>query len=542
MKTRLLLIMGIMSALMILLGLAGLYAMKSLHDGLQTGYQNRTLGLAHLSRIEQLLSSNRHAILTAQADTAPEKLKGSADNIERDRRFIDQLWIDFAAMPMSLQARTKSDEFTRLRIAYDHAVTLPAIEALQNSATGKIKEISQLADKLQAPISASMSSLHSMQLDTAKKEFEAADASYRTVRNLMFAALALGLVLAAVLAYFLVHIIYHQLGGEPAYAAQIARQIAEGDLDVSITPEVYDEASLLTSMQSLQSGLAKTVKDMRVDTANIGRTSRQILSSNMMLSSRAELQVNARKKASAAMKELSSSVRHHGEQARQAVQLADDTSELAAKRALAASGAVNTMTQIRHASDKIFDSVQVIDELAFQIDTLTLKATVEDASGSDTGQRLTEIAPEVRDLAQCVSCAVKEIKNILNESREKLDNGSRLISQSNAGTEQMLATMHRVSDLMTEINVSTRKQEAGIRQVTHAISDMDHASLKDAVMVGVATTAAKLLEQQATHLAQLSSGFKLSASSRSQTQLQVVSTEVQVEEAPKRPNLRLVRT
>ncbi|MFZ6779831.1 methyl-accepting chemotaxis protein [Undibacterium sp. Ji83W] len=540
-KTKFMLVMGIMSAFMILVGLTGLYAMRASQQSFKNHHEEHTQGLEKITSIDKLLSSNRYAILAALADPIPAKLQISADEIERDKRAIDQLWTEFVAMPMSTETRKKADELTHLRASFDHAVTLPAIQALHDADTRKAKEISLLAEQLKDPVISAMNSLRSMQLDLAKKEYESAQAGYAALRNLMLAAIALGLVLAAALAYFLVHIMYRQLGGEPAYAAQLAMQIADGDLDVSITPVVHEEASLLASLQQLQTGLIKAVKDMRLNSGNIARTSGQILSNNIVLSSRIQQQTGLHKQITLATKELTSAMRHNGEQARQAMQHVDDASDFAVKSGQAASGAVTAMTQIRQASDKIFDNIHVIDELVFQIDTLTLKATLEDANASDAGQRFTAIAPEVRDLALCVACAVKEVKKLLNESREKLDDGSKLISQSNVGTEQMLAAMQDINSLMEEINTSAKKQEASIRQIKHAVSDMDYANRKDAVLLGVATTATKLLEQQATHLAQIGSGFKLGTTHRPQTQLQVVGKVAPENALPKRPNLRLVR-
>lgn len=536
-KTRLMLAMGIMSALILLVGLAGLFAMGALHQGFKTSHVEHTLGLDKITSIEKLLLSGRYAILAALADSSPEKLQASAEEIVSNKRAIDQLWVEFSTNPMSPETRKKADELTHLRISFDHAVTLPFIEALSDADTSRIREITRLADQLNGPIISAMHGLRTMQVDLAKKEYESAKSRYATVSKLILAVIALGLVLAAALAYFLIHVMYRQLGGEPAYAAQIARHIADGDLDVNITADVHEETSLLASLEQLQTALKKAVKDMRLDTAHIARTSDMQLNNNVILSSRIAQQSGAHRQIAAVTKDLTSAVRHYGEQARQAMQMADDSSELALKKMESASGAFAAMAQVRHASDKIADNIHVIDELAFQIDTLALKATVEDASASDANQGFAAIAPEIRHLAQCVALAGKEIKILLNEAREKMDNGSKLISQGSAGTEHMLTAIHHVHSVMAEINTSTKEQEASIRQIRHAVSDMDYANRKDAILLGVTMTTARLLEQQASHLAQLGSGFKLGAALEPQTPLQIATEDT----VPKRPNLRLVR-
>jgi len=533
--------MGIMSAMIILVGLAGLFAMNALQQSLQASHAEHSPVLDNIARLDKLLLNTRYATLASLADPTIERMHASADELAREKRDIDQFWMEFSTHSMSPETRKKTDELTNLRIGFDHAVSLPLIEALRDADTSRIREIKRLAEPLHGPIINAVQGLRTTQLVLAKKEYASAQARYDTANQLILAIIALGLVLAAALAYFLIQVMYRQLGGEPAYAAQIARQIADGDLDVNITADVTEETSLLASLQQLQRGLTKTVKDMRLDTAHIARTSGLQVNHNAMLSSRIDLQASLHRQITTATKELASAVRHNTEKARQAMQAVDDSSELAIKKMESASGAFETITQIQHASDKIADNIHVIDELAFQIDTLALKATMEDGTASDASQGLAVTAPEIRHLAQCVALASKEIKNLLNESQEKMENGSKLISQGGAGTEHLLTAIQYSHTVLASINASTKEQEASIRQIRHAVSDMDYANRKDAILLGVSTTTSRLMEQQANHLAQLGGGFKLGTMQGPQAKLQVVNAIVAEDMPPKRPNLRLVR-
>ena len=535
------LVMCIMSALIVLVGLAGLFAMNALHQGLRTSHAEHTLLLDNIYRIEKSLLNSRYAIPASLADHAIEGMQASADEIERDKRDIDQLWMEFATHSMSPETRKKTEELTNLRIGFDHAVSLPLIEALRDADISRIREIKRLAEPLHGPIISAVQGLRTAQLDLAKTEYASAHARYDTANKLILVIIALGLVLAAALAYFLIQVMYRQIGGEPAYAAQIARQIADGDLDVNIAADVAEETSLLASLQQLQRGLTKTVKDMRLDTAHIARTSGLQVNHNAMLSSRIDLQASLHRQITTATKELASAVRHNSEQARQVMQAVDDSRQLAIKKMESASGAYEAMTQVRHASDKIADNIHVIDDMAFQIDTLALKATMEDITASDANQGLAVTAPEIRHLAQCVALASKEIKNLLNESQEKMENGSKLISQGGAGTEHLLTAIQHSRSVMAGINASTKEQETSIRQIRHAVGDMDYANRKDAILLGVSTTTSRLMEQQANHLAQLGGGFKLGTMQGPQAKLQIVSTVAAEDMPPKRPNLRLVR-
>ncbi|BBB62667.1 methyl-accepting chemotaxis protein [Undibacterium sp. KW1] len=539
------LVMGIMSTLMLLLGLTGLYAMKASHDSLKSSHEERSLGLYKLASMDKLLLANRHAILAALAEPDAGKLSTLADTMEHDRRAIEQLWLDVATLPMSQDARKKADELSAARLSFDHAVTLPAIKAMHAADIASLKEIRLVADKLKDPVISAMDSLRSLQLDTLNIEFGSAEAAYARISNLMWAAIGMGLVLAAALAYFLIHVIYHQLGGEPAYAARIARQMADGNHAVSITPDVHDDASLLASLQQLQRELEKIGKDLHRHTGSIARTSVQIQNNNAQLSSRMDQQSASHTQISLAARDLSAAIRQNSEQARQAMLLADEASELAIKKAQAGSGAMAAMTELRHAWDKLDTNIQVIDELVFQLDTAVLRSTVEGkAVETAEGAELyfATVASEVRGLAQGAACAVHEIKNLLNESWESLGRAGRLTSQDNADAEKLLFTLQHANKLMAGIDAAGKKQEADLRQIRHAVSDLDYASRKDAILLSATTTAAKLMEQHASHLTRLSNGFKLGAGHKAKSQLQVVSSTVTGHVPHKRPDLRLVRT
>ncbi|MFZ6731874.1 Tar ligand binding domain-containing protein [Undibacterium sp. Ji42W] len=541
-KTRLMLVMGSMSALMLLVGLTGLYAMKASHDSLKSSHEERSLGLYKLASMDKLLLANRHAILAALAEPDSGKLRTGADIVEHDSRTIEQLWLDVATLPMSTDARKKADELSAARLSFEHAVTLPAIKAMQAADMAGLREINQVADKLKGAVISAMDSLRTLQLEALNKEYGSAEADYARISNLMWAAIGLGLVLAAALAYFFIHDIYQQLGGEPAYAAQIARQMADGDYAVSITPDVHDDASLLTSLQHLQRRLEKIGGDMYLHTGSIARTSVQIQSSNAQLSSRMDQQSASHTQISLAARDLSTVIRQSSEQARQAMQLADEASELASKKAQAGSGAMAAMTELRHTWDKLDTNIQVIDELVFQLDTAVLRNTVEGKAVEAAEGAVATVASEVRGLAQGAACAVHEIKNLLNESWESLDRAGRLTSQNNADAEKLLFALQHANKHMAGIDAAGKKQEANLRQIRHAVSDLDYASRKDAVLLGTAMTAAKLMEQHASHLTQLSNGFKPGAGHKVKSQLQVVSALVTEHVQHKRPDLRIVQT
>ena len=319
--------------------------------------------------------------------------------------------------------------------------------------------------------------------------------------------LAVGLGIAA--AFAITRGLLKQLGGEPDYTASIAGSIANGDLSIAIETDAADRTSLLAEMKEMRNSLVGIVGQVRVGTETIGTASREIAAGNIDLSSRTEMQASALEKTASAMEELTSTVKQNADNARAANALAATASDVALKGGSVVSQVVDTMSSINESAKKIVDIIGVIDGIAFQTNILALNAAVEAARAGEQGRGFAVVASEVRNLAQRSAGAAKEIKALIDDSAEKVERGTKLVGQAGVTMGEVVDSVKRVTDIMSEIASASQEQSAGIEQVNLSIIEMDSMTQQNAALVEQAAAAAQSLQDQAAELSHVVSIFKL---------------------------------
>ena len=322
----------------------------------------------------------------------------------------------------------------------------------------------------------------------------------------------LGLFLGIAMAFWITRSIMKSLGGEPAYAAEIANSVASGDLSISVTVAENDKSSLLFSMREMRDSLVKIVSEVRVASEAITTGSDEIASGNVELSARTEQQASSLEETSSSMEELTSTVRQNADNARQANLLAESAADLAAKGGTVVSQVVETMGSINDSSKEIAAIINVMDSIAFQTNILALNASVEAARAGEQGRGFAVVASEVRNLAQRSAAAADEIKVLIGKSAEKVGAGSELVNQAGATMSEVVESVSRVSDIVSEITAASKEQLAGIEQVNQAINQIDQVTQQNSALAEQASAAADSMRQQSFGLATVVSLFKLNSS------------------------------
>ncbi|WP_394780391.1 methyl-accepting chemotaxis protein [Undibacterium sp.] len=293
-------------------------------------------------------------------------------------------------------------------------------------------------------------------------------------------------------------------------AVKIAQTVASGDLTSKIEITSTDETGqLLQALKDMNTSLVNIVGQVRAGTDTIATASEEIAAGNLDLSARTEEQASSLEETASSMEELTSTVKHNADNARQANQLASNASDIASRGGSVVGEVVNTMGSINESSKKIVDIISVIDGIAFQTNILALNAAVEAARAGEQGRGFAVVASEVRNLAQRSASAAKEIKQLINDSVEKVETGTRLVDQAGATMHEVVNSVKRVSDIITEITAAGQEQTAGIEQINQAVLQMDQVTQQNAALVEEAAAAAESLQDQAGKLAELVSVFKM---------------------------------
>ncbi|MCC4599682.1 methyl-accepting chemotaxis protein [Xanthomonas melonis] len=286
--------------------------------------------------------------------------------------------------------------------------------------------------------------------------------------------------------------------------------LSRGDLTVRMHGQFSGVfAQMRDDANATAAQLADIVGRIKSSSTAINAAAGEIASGNTDLSHRTEQQAANLEETAASMEELTSTVKQNAESARQANQLAIGATGVASQGGEVVSQVVTTMSGIEASSKKIADIISVIDGIAFQTNILALNAAVEAARAGEQGRGFAVVASEVRTLAQRSAGAAKEIKGLIDDSVHKVAEGSALVRKAGATMADIVASVQRVTDIMGEISAASQEQSAGIEQVNQTIAQMDETTQQNAALVEEATAAARSMEEQAGHLAEAVSVFKL---------------------------------
>jgi methyl-accepting chemotaxis protein len=324
--------------------------------------------------------------------------------------------------------------------------------------------------------------------------------------------LAMVLVIGSLGSVALVMIIRNvkrSLGGEPAYAATVAEAIADGDLSHDVTLGAGDSGSMLFAMQRMQHRLADTIQRIRGGTETITVAAEQIAAGNLDLSARTEQQASSLGETAASMEELTATVKQNADNARQANQMALTTSRIAGEGGEAVQQVVATMQSIASSSVRVVDIISVIESIAFQTNILALNAAVEAARAGEEGRGFAVVAGEVRNLAHRSSEAAREIKRLIEDSVERVENGKALVEKAGNTMQSLVHSVQHVTDIISEISTASEEQTRGIEQVNVAIAQMDQTTQQNAAMVEQAAAAAQSMQEQAQMLRDIVNVFRL---------------------------------
>ena len=292
---------------------------------------------------------------------------------------------------------------------------------------------------------------------------------------------------------------------------------AEGDLTVRAHIDSKDEiGETATSMNGFLEKLHESMTHVAQAAAQVAAASEQLSASSEELSSGAQEQASSLEETSASLEEITSTVKQSADNARQASTVAVSSRDSADKGGQVVGSAVAAMAEINHSSKKIAEIIGVIDEIAFQTNLLALNAAVEAARAGEQGRGFAVVAAEVRNLAQRSATAAKEIKVLIRDSLQKVDDGSELVNASGVTLKEIVASVKKVTDYVADIASAGAEQASGIEQVNRAVSQMDQVVQSNSAQTEEMSATAEELAGQAQTLRQLVDRFKLASTGMAQ--------------------------
>ena len=273
---------------------------------------------------------------------------------------------------------------------------------------------------------------------------------------------------------------------------------SEGDLTQKITADYYGELDTLknainSSVAKLTDVVTKAVNATNI--VNSGAT--EVAQGSMDLSQRVQEQAAALEETSSTMEEMNSAVQNNAEHAKQATEVAHDVQRKSTEGSTVMQQTIEAMNAIQESSHKISDIVTLIDGIAFQTNLLALNAAVEAARAGDHGRGFAVVAGEVRALAQKSADAAKDITNLINESVSRIDQGTKLASESGEVLSTINQSIDNVAQMIEHIAQASVQQTEGIEQAHKAISQIDEVTQQNAALVEETSAAAESMSEQA---------------------------------------------
>ena len=395
----------------------------------------------------------------------------------------------------------------------DGALDKPFAQALglstsfQNEAAATVlmKEIDPLIQKTLVDLN----KLIDLQKKAADEAVAVSIVNADRIATTTYAVIAIVVVLSILVAFTTTR----SITGPLAESLAVAKRVASGDLTSRIESSGRDEAAdLQRALREMNDGLASMVSQIRTGAESIAVGAGQVAAGNQQLSSRTEEHASSLEQTASTLEEFTTTVKQNAEHARTASQLAGTASATAEKGGEVVNKVVATMQEVTQSSKRISDIISVIDGIAFQTNILALNAAVEAARAGEQGRGFAVVASEVRSLAQRSAESAKEIRGLIEASVGRVETGARLVEQAGKTIEELVVSVRKVAEIMTEIASASNEQSSGIEQINRAITQMDTVVQMNASLVEEATAAATSMANQAQGLARSVAQFRIAES------------------------------
>lgn len=504
---RLTLAFSMLVALILVMAAVGYTGARTTYHEAEIIYRDGAMPLAEIGEVNYYVQRSRVAAMDMLLRPEPDVIADRKGDIARSATRIDELWALFSAHSMSENLRSLSDEFAGARSRFVDEGLNPLVAAIESGNITAARDIydnrvSVLAPELQAVVSRLVQS----QIQYTEEHFDVARSVSESVTLWLIAICAAAALVASWLGWQTARSITRPID----QALMLAEAVAGGDLTRQVRVSGRDEvANLLHALNRMSASLAQVVSQVRVGSESVAMGSTQIAAGTIDLSQRTEQQAANLEETASAMEEISTTVRNNADTSREARELAEATRERATEGGRLVADMVQTMQAISGSSKKIAEIISVIDGIAFQTNILALNAAVEAARAGEQGRGFAVVAGEVRTLAQRSALAAREIKGLIEDSTLTVSNGEALVQRTGTQVTEIIDQVRNMADLINDISSASAEQATGIGEVELAVGQLDQVTQQNAALVEESSAAAESLKEQAIHLRELVSTFRV---------------------------------
>jgi methyl-accepting chemotaxis protein len=505
-RTRLWLGFGVLLIIMLSMATFNTTRLNSIANQTSEMLDQNVNGMEIAQEVARLMQENGRRVSALFLTRDQNLRKEHYQSIDANKKTIEQLLEKLIKEDKDPERKKLIEFATKSRVAFVTSFTQAAdslelddIEAAENQMNNIVfPALTKATNDIKAVVDFEHKQLEQKET-SVKSEISSA------IKIMIISGIIAG-VTCALFAYWITRSITVPLND----AIEIATRVGNGDLTANFEKNAEDETGLLLdALEHMNQNLVQTIQQVNVSVETITTASSEIAAGNADLSSRTESQASSLEETASSMEELTATVKQNADNARQANAMALKASDVAKKGGEVVGNVVHTMNSIKESSKKIVDIIGVIDGIAFQTNILALNAAVEAARAGEQGRGFAVVASEVRSLAQRSAGAAKEIKELINDSVTKVDDGSRQVDDAGNTMGEIVSSIKYLADLMAEITAASQEQSAGIEEVNLAITHIDEMTQQNAALVEQAAAAAESMQEQAQALSQAVAVFKL---------------------------------
>ena len=282
---------------------------------------------------------------------------------------------------------------------------------------------------------------------------------------------------------------------------EVLNALSVGQINTKMTGDyqgVFED--IKSSFNETVSKLGGIVSQIKLTSRTVNEASSEISLGSRDLSERTDQQAASLEETAASMEELTGTVQNNSDNAAKANTLSAEAGKKAHEGNQIIEAVVEAMNGIEESSGRISDIIGVIDQISSQINLLALNAAVEAARAGEAGQGFAVVAGEVRSLAARSANASGEIRGLINASGAQVSNGSVRVGQASQSLKDILASVEKVSGIISEIANASREQSLNLNEINLVISQIDEMTQKNAALVEENTAAARSMLQQSETL------------------------------------------
>ena len=491
---RLGLLVAVLVLMMVGIGLAGMRGMDFSNERLKATYEDRTVALIYLSKVNEYMLRTRHRMVMAAAATSLPEVEAAQQGDASHQELIRKNWNAYMATTLTAEEQQLAAQYIAAWNAWQDARSA----IIRQARAGKHKEAleaARAADPQFRAVLAGMTKLIELQERVAREEYESAMAQTAATMRTNAWLLGGGLLAGVVLSAWMIRSLLRQLGGEPDYAAHIVEEVAQGNLAVQIDLKKGDKRSLLASMKSMVDKLSSVAAEVSNGALALAAASEQVSATAQSLSQAASQQAASVEETSASVEQMSASISQNTDNAR----MTDSTASRAAGEAGESGEAVRgTVAAMRDIAKRIM----IIDDIAYQTNLLALNAAIEAARAGEHGKGFAVVAAEVRKLAERSQVAAQEIGDLASGSVEVAERAGKLL-------DAMVPAIRQTSHLVQEITAASVEQASGVSQINRAMGQLSQTTQQNAAGAEELASTAEEMSGQAEELQELIRFFRV---------------------------------